>query len=144
MIRLAARVTPLLLAAGFLTACGSAEDTGKVVPPRSYEIRGVVRQISEPQAEQRQIWIHHEAIADFVDIRGNTVPMNSMTMPFHLAEAVDLSPIEPGDKVRFRLDVDWSAGVPARIVQLEVLSADTQLSFEADGAAESVEHGDSP
>ncbi len=102
----------------------------------------MVRQISPPEAEERQIWIHHEAIADFVDIRGNTVPMDAMTMPFHIAESVDLTQVEPGDKVSFRLDMDWSASVPARIGFLEVLPGETRLGFEENGTPVSAEHGD--
>ena len=102
----------------------------------------MVRQISEPDVEERQIWIHHEAVDDFVDIRGNTVPMDAMTMPFHIAESVDLTQVAPGDRVSFRLDVDWSASVPARIGFLEVLPGETRLSFEGSDTPESAEHGD--
>jgi len=102
----------------------------------------MVRQVSPPEAEEQQIWIHHEAIADFVYIRGNTVPMDAMTMPFHIAESVDLTQVEPGDRVSFRLDMDWSASVPARIGSLEVLPGETRLGFEGGGTPESAEHGD--
>ena len=120
------------LATGLMGGCGGegAEPRESDVPPRSYEMRGTVRQISAPDADERQIWIHHEAIPEFVDIRGNSAPMDAMTMPFHLNESVDLSGVEPGDKVGFRLDVDWSTSVPARIGHLEVLPAETRLDFE--------------
>ena len=138
--------TLLLFAVAFIGGCGGTERQEASVPPKSYAMRGMVRQISEPDVEERQIWIHHEAVDDFVNIRGDTVPMDAMTMPFHLAESVDLTGVEPGDKVSFRLDVDWSAGVPARIGHLEALPAETQLSFEKSGADESpeepAEHGD--
>jgi len=122
--------------------CGGTEAPESDVPPRSYEMRGMVRQISTPEAEERQIWIHHEAISEFVDIRGNSAPMDAMTMPFHLVESVDLAGIEPGSKVNFRLDVDWSASVPARISSLEILPVETQLSFEDSATEEPAEHGD--
>lgn len=129
---------------------GGAEPPESDVPPRSYEMRGMVRQISPADAEERQIWIHHEAIPEFVDIRGNAAPMDAMTMPFHLTESVDLSAVEPGDKVSFRLDVDWGASVPARIGSLAVLEPDTPLAFEAsdtepaseEPAEDAAEHGD--
>lgn len=142
MSRTTTAATVLLLAGASLGGCGGTEDQAADVPARSYEMRGMVRQITEPGVEERQIWIHHEAIAEFVDIRGNSAPMDAMTMPFHLAESVDPTGIEPGDKVSFRLDVDWSADVPARIGQLEVLPVETPLSFEDLASGESAEHDD--
>jgi len=142
MTRATAGATLVTLAIAFVGGCGGAEKQEPTALPRSYEMRGMVRRISEPGVEERQIWIHHEAIADFVDIRGDSAPMDAMTMPFHLAESVDLKDIDPGDKVSFRLDVDWSASVPARIGHLEVLPVETPLSFEEGGTEESAEHGD--
>jgi len=142
MSRATTATTVLLLAVALLGGCGGTEDQAADVPARSYSMRGMVRQITEPGVEERQIWIHHEAIAEFVDIRGNSAPMDAMTMPFHLAESVDPTGIEPGDKVSFRLDVDWSASVPARIASLEILPVETQLSFEESTAEEPAEHGD--
>lgn len=142
MLRTASGVTCVALALVLLAACGGSKEIQSDVPPKTYEVRGMVRQISPADAEERQIWIHHEAIPDFVDIRGETSPMDAMTMPFHLAASVDLSGIEPGDKVSFRLDVDWSASVPARIGSLRVIAPETPLSFEEGGAAEPAEHGD--
>jgi hypothetical protein len=112
--------TVLVLGIVLINNCGGTEAPKSDVPPRSYEMRGMVRQISTPDAEERQIWIHHEAIPEFVDIRGNTAPM----------------------EVSFRLDVDWSAGVPARIASVELLPVETELGFEASTAEEPAEHGD--
>ena len=142
MKKTAAAAIVLVLGIVLINSCGGTEAPESDVPPKSYEMRGMVRQISTPDAAERQIWIHHEAIPEFVDIRGNTAPMDAMTMPFHLTEAVDLSEVEPGDKVSFRLDVDWSAGVPARIGNLELLEPDTPLAFEEAETEGSAEHGD--
>lgn len=146
MSQSAASATLLLLVTALFGGCGDPGMPESDVPPKSYEMRGMVRKISASEAEERQIWIHHEAIAEFVDIRGNAAPMDAMTMPFHLTEAVDLSEVEGGDKVSFRLDVDWSAGVPARIGHLEILPSETRLEFEeGDGESlpeEPAEHGD--
>ena len=146
MKKTAAAAIVLVLGIVLINSCGGTEAPESDVPPKSYEMRGMVRQISTPDAAERQIWIHHEAIPEFVDIRGNTAPMDAMTMPFHLTEAVDLSEVEVGDKVSFRLDVDWSAGVPARIASVEILPSETRLEFEeGDGESlpeEPAEHGD--
>ena len=152
MKKTAAVATFLALVTILVGGCGGggAEPPESDVPPRSYEMRGMVRQISPADAEERQIWIHHEAIPEFVDIRGNAAPMDAMTMPFHLTESVDLSEVEPGDKVSFRLDVDWGASVPARIGSLEVLEPGTPLTFEEsetepvteEPAEDAADHGD--
>ena len=131
--------TRLLLGIVLVVGCGGETTQQSDVPPRSYEMRGMVRQISAPDVEERQIWIHHEAIPEFVDIRGNSAPMDAMTMPFHLSESVNLSEVEPGDRVAFRLDVDWSASVPARIGALELLPSETRLAFEDSDAEPSSE-----
>lgn len=128
--------TYLILGALLTVGCDGETVQQSDVPPRSYEMRGIVRQISASDAAQRQIWIHHEAIPEFLDIRGNSAPMEAMTMPFHLSESLVLPEVEPGDKVVFRLDVDWSASVPARIGALALLPSETRLAFE-DSDAES-------
>lgn len=142
MTRATAGAALLLLVATITGGCGKTAEEQSTVPPKSYEMRGMVRRISDPGAEERQLWIHHEAISEFVDIRGNSAPMDAMTMPFHLLESIDLAGIEPGSKVSFLLDVDWSASVPARIASLEILPVETQLSFEESTAEEPAEHGD--
>lgn len=142
MTRATAGAALLFLVAAITGGCGTTAEEQSTVPPKSYEMRGMVRRISDPDAEERQLWIHHEAISEFVDIRGNSAPMDAMTMPFHLVESVDLAGIEPGSKVSFRLDVDWSASVPARIASLEILPVETQLSFGENTAEEPAEHGD--
>lgn len=146
MKKTGAAATVLVLGIVLINSCGGTEAPESDVPPRSYDMRGMVRRISDPGAEERQIWIHHEAISEFVDIRGNSAPMDAMTMPFHLVESIDLEGIEPGTKVSFRLDVDWNSGVPARIASVEILPSETRLEFEeGDGESlpeEPAEHGD--
>ena len=73
--------------------------------------------------------IHHEAIPDFVNVRGEAVGMASMTMPFFPADAVSLDALTVGDKVAFVLEIDRSATPSAQIVELAALPPETQLDF---------------
>ena len=74
--------------------------------------------------------IHHVIeFFDFVGITGEVEGMDSMTMPFTVAESVDLEGIETGTKIRFRLTVDWSAPEPALITGNEKLPPDTPLEL---------------
>ena len=123
----------LLLAAGSIgQGCGgSATPEPEAPPPANYEVRGVVRQIREVAEGKTQLSILHEAIPDFVGIKGDVVGMKSMTMPFTVAESVDLTGIEPGARVRFELSVDWDRTDPALITSLGLLPPNTVLGFES-------------
>jgi Cu/Ag efflux protein CusF len=126
--RLAALVA-LLLAVPI--GCGQPPDASAPTPPASaYQLRGVVRRISAPAAARTEIWIHHEAVPDFTGIDGEVTTMAVMTMPFLVAESVDISGIAPGTKLAFELTVDWQAPEPAQITAVEILPAETELSFE--------------
>ena len=115
------------------TGCGGPKDSAdETPPPRSYQLRGTVRQISDPGAANAQVWIHHEAVPDFVGIDGKVQPMQAMTMPFSVSDPLDISSLTPGTKVAFELTVNWSAGEPGLITAIETLPEDTVLAFETD------------
>ena len=57
--------------------------------------------------------------------------MSSWTMPFTVAESVDLTGIEPGSKVHLELSVDWIRSEPGRIIAIKTLPEDAVLSFDA-------------
>lgn len=90
-----------------------------------------MRTVKEQSIGRTQISVHHEEMPDFVGIRGEVEGMKSMTMPFTVAESVDLEGIEPGTKILFRLTVDWSASEPALITAIETLPPDTALQLGA-------------
>jgi Cu/Ag efflux protein CusF len=123
-------VRALVALALLLVGCGGTSEDSSAPPATAYEVRGMVRRISADDADRRQIWIHHEPIDDFVGLHGQLAPMDAMTMPFEVAPDLDLTAFEPGDKVRFRLEVDWSATPPAYISSLQLLPPGTDLSFE--------------
>lgn len=110
------------------TACsggGMADDGAGAL--QTYQVRGEVTRLA---AEQGALYIRHEAIDDFVGIDGEVVGMSAMTMPFPLAEGVGVDGVAAGDKVRFTLEVEWSAEeLPYRITRVERLPEDTELEF---------------
>lgn len=115
------------------TGCDrSPESTDETPPPRSYKLRGTVRQVSDPGTAHPQVWIHHEAVPDFVGIDGKVEPMKAMTMPFTASDTLDLSSLTPGTKIAFELTVDWSADEPGLITAIDTLPEDTVLDFDSD------------
>lgn len=115
-----------------LAACGGQTQVSDddLPPPAAYEVRGLVRQVKEQSIGRTQLSIHHEAMPEFVGIQGEVEGMKSMTMPFTVAETVDLEGVAPGTKVLFQLTVDWSAPEPALITGIEVLPEDFELQLE--------------
>ncbi len=90
----------------------------------TYSVRGVVRHIGEDSVQVR-----HEEVPDFRDLDGEPVGMSAMTMDFALGPGVEVEAVNVGDKIEFRLNVDFEADTPAWIDQLEVLPDDTELQF---------------
>ena len=90
---------------------------------RRYDVVGVVRGL-EVDDEVTRLRVEHEAIPDFVDIDGETVGMDAMTMTLTVWRGVVLpESLADGDPVRFQLDVDWTRTPTGMIVALEVLPA---------------------
>ena len=111
--------------------CGSPPEPATTSPgPQLYSVRGVVRQIRPEIDGKTQLSILHEAIPDFVGINGEVVGMKSMTMPFTVADTVDLSAVEPGARIMIALSVDWDRPEPGLITAIEFLPADVVLDFE--------------
>lgn len=111
-----------------LAACSGSEEEerGEVVVQR-YEVQGEVTRLPSPGAEA--LYVRHEAIPGFVDMDGDVVGMESMAMPFPLAEGVALDGVEVGDKVEFTLEVEWEGDPPYRITRVEELGAETLLDL---------------
>lgn len=125
-----------LLAAGLLAlgagACSPAPEEAEPAsePDQVYSVRGEVMGLPQGPGELRQIRVRHESVPDFVDSGGEVVGMASMTMPFPVAESVDVDDLEAGDKIEMTFEVRWNEGSPLRVVEVEELPADTALDFE--------------
>lgn len=121
---------PLLLA----LACGARE--AAVTPPdATYSVRGEIAKL--PSDASSELWIHHEAIPDFRNDKGETVGMESMTMPFPVGTGVSLDGLATGDRISFDFEVRWQGrGRPLAITRIERLPEGTRLAFDPPPAEE--------
>ncbi len=95
---------------------------------RRYTVRGEVVRVAPSGPGGAEVSIRHEPIPDFVDRGGAVVGMAAMVMPFPVAPGVSLAGVEPGDKVRFRLAMDWERN-RMEIEALEELPKETRLEL---------------
>mgnify|MGYP001187670412 FL=1 len=123
--------TCLAVVALALGACAPAPPPPTpTVADRSYSVRGEIVRLPDPADPQYEIWIRHEAIPDFTTDSGEVVGMDAMTMPFGVADGLDLSAVAVGDKILFTLTVSWAdRAQPARVTAIEKLSEETELTF---------------
>jgi Cu/Ag efflux protein CusF len=113
----------LLLAAALLPACGDHTASGqKSANARDYTVRGTIVQVMDPRVGH-EVMIEHEAIPNFIDAEGESTLMPPMTMPFTVADDVNLSGLTKGTPVEFTLQVDWQASPPIQITAMKVVPA---------------------
>lgn len=117
----------LTLACGALLVsalgCGPKGEMGG----HDYTIRG---QVTRPP-ENSSLWIYHEAIDNWVGRSGKVEGMDTMLMPFPVAQGVPLEGIQANDKVEMKLHVDWESENPVEIREIRELPPDTKLEFRA-------------
>jgi len=93
----------------------------------TYSARGEVVEL--PASRSGAMTIHHESVPGFRDRQGKPSHMDSMAMPFAVADGVSLDGIAAGDKVAFTFEVRWKSEPALRVTKLEKLPADTALVF---------------
>ena len=143
--RISPAVCLALLLLPLLAACGgppadeapaAVDDTGggeEAAGVQVYESRGQVTALPDPSDPLTDLRIRHEPIHDFVGIDGEVVGMDSMNMPFPVADGVSLEGLAVGDPVAFTLEVDWDGDPAYRLSRIERLPEGTELTW---GAAE--------
>ncbi len=107
----------------------TAGETPAAYDVQTYEVRGQITGLPDDADPQANLTIRHEAIDDFVSMNGEVVGMSSMSMPFPVADDVDLAEREVGDKVRFTLSVDWDGDPAYQVTSMEALPEDTELEY---------------
>lgn len=136
------RIGPLL-AAGLVVvglgmfACEAEQHDAAASPDARYTTQGRVAMVPSPESPASEFKIHHEAIPNFVNGKGEVVGMGSHPMPFpRVAEGIDTASLSVGEPVRFTFEVTWSdTGVPTWVItELERLPEGTTFAFEADPA----------
>lgn len=111
------------------TTSDTATETAAASDVQSYEVRGQITGLPDDADPQANLTIRHEAIDEFVSMNGEVVGMSSMSMPFPVAEDVDLEGMEVGSKVRFTLTVDWEGDPAYQVTSMEPLPEDTELEY---------------
>lgn len=128
------RLAGLAIALAALGACGPGggqdADPAREASARTYRVRGVLESLPDPATGGGELRIRHEAIPDLVGASGEIEGMAAMTMPFPLAEEVDLAGFAAGDPVRIDLTVDWQAARPVAVTAIEKLPAGTELALD--------------
>ncbi|MEM8932108.1 MAG: copper-binding protein [Acidobacteriota bacterium] len=112
-----------------LLACGDEADSTPTTV-HEYTVRGIVRALPDAARPGSELYVHHEAIPNFVNDRGEAVGMDSMAMPFPVPDPTILDGFAIGDRVDMRFEVEWDGSPPLRVVGLDPLPADTVLDFE--------------
>lgn len=134
------RMTALLAALAIIgLLAGCAEPTPEAetaetsetesAEPDVYTVRGEVVTVPSSDDEERTLSIRHEAIDDYKGVGGEIWGMDSMTMPFPVADEVSFDDVEVGDKIRFTLAVDWFGEEPVAITGIEEIDPATELEF---------------
>jgi hypothetical protein len=118
----------LTLACGVLlisaAGCGPKAETRG----RDYTLRA---QVLQPPNATTGLYLYHEAIDDWVGRSGKVEGMDTMAMPFPVAQGVPLEGIQANDKVEVKLHVDWESEKPVEILEVRELPPDTKLDFRA-------------
>lgn len=109
---------------------GRGPDTPAASQARTYQVRGILKALPDPETGAGSLRIRHEAIPDLVGQSGEIEGMDAMTMPFPVDAGVDLAGFAVGDAVSFELTVDWQAARPVAVTAMEALPADTELVFD--------------
>ncbi len=125
--RLILGLAGLLLLFTVATACEKEPE----VPPEIYQVRALVRHLPEPDEARPEILVRHEAIPSFKNADGEVVGMETMSMPFPLADTGLIADLEAGDRVELTFEVSWHGGNPLKVTAIEKLPEGTQLAFEA-------------
>ena len=123
----------LLAVSLFSTGCSDAApeqaEVTKIINA-TYETRGEITALPDADNPTSSLMIRHEAIPDFVDESGKTVGMDTMVMPFPIAESINLGEFAVGDKVAVTFDVFTESGIRGYAAsEMATLPADTELDF---------------
>lgn len=119
-------------AAGCDSCAGKSKTDLAELPPAAatYTSRGKAVHVPSGTRPGEKIVIHHEAIPHFKDRKDDVVGMESMQMSFELGEAKLVEGVQPGQPIRFTFEVRWEGDVPLRVIAMEALPDNTELSLE--------------
>src|SRR3954468_13715841 len=73
-----------------LLVCCPACSNKEPAPEHIYTVRGRIVALPDPASPGSNLEIQHEAVPDFVNVKGERVGMSSMVMPFATREGLSL------------------------------------------------------
>jgi Cu/Ag efflux protein CusF len=117
-----------LVALAALALSASACNKGAEAPAATYTVQGELKSLPQPDGDA-VLYVHHEAIPEFVNRQGQKTGMASMSMPFGVPEGVSLEGLAPGDKVELTFAVHWDQNPATQVAAIRKLPADTQLEL---------------
>jgi Cu/Ag efflux protein CusF len=112
-----------------LVACDRQRPADLPPADHVYEGRGVVYEVVPTARGWTELVIHHQAIPEFVSREGEVTGMDSMTMPFRVADEVSLEGVSAGNPVEFRFEIRWQGEPALLITSLERLPPGTEIDF---------------
>lgn len=127
MRRLPLSLTGTLLLLIAVTACERQPEA----PPETYRVRALVRHLPKSDDPRPEILVRHEAIPSFKNEDGDVVGMDTMSMPFPLADTSLITGVEVGDRVEMAFEVSWHGGNPLKVTTIERLPEGSLLAFES-------------
>ncbi len=136
MMTLSTQRSILSLTGAFLLMVAAGCQREPATPPESYRVRAQVRQVPAPDAARGEIYVRHEAIPSFKNEDGEIVGMDSMSMPFPLADVALAAGVAAGDRIEMEFEVSWSGGNPLKVTAIEKLPEGTRLAFEPPAEAD--------
>ncbi len=99
-----------------------------------YTVRGEVAMLPTADNPSSEFQVRHEAIPHFVGQDGE-LGMDTMTMPFPLADGLSLAALKVGDKIELTFEVDFDTQtkkmVSYRAIAATPLPAETELDFSS-------------
>jgi hypothetical protein len=114
----------LLITAIMALGCGPKTGTGE----RNYTVRA---QVVQPPEAGTDLYLYHEAIDDWMGRDGKIEGMDTMAMPFPVAEGVSLEGIRANDKVEVKVRVNWDSDRPVEVTEIRKLPPNTTIEFRA-------------
>lgn len=134
----ASLLAAILAAAIVLPACKKSESKPAVEQPTirkdRYTVRGQVAMLPSADNPSSEFMVRHEAIPHFVG-EGAELGMDTMTMPFPLAEGLAINAFKVGDKVELTFEVDFDTQskkmLAYRAVGVTSIAPGTELDFSS-------------
>ena len=95
---------------------------------RTYTLRGRITALPNPPKSALEI--HHEALPEYANEKGEVIGMDEMIMQFpYLAPGVSLEGLQPGDPIEAVMEMRFKGQPPFQLTRITKLPTDTPLKL---------------